>query len=113
MIEKYDFGEITIDGKEYTSDVIISRDGVAPDWWRKESHKLHVEDIKSAIERTHPEILIVGTGYFGRMTVLPEVKDYANLKGVELIVEPTKQALKGYNDLCQTRKVIAALHLSC
>lgn len=37
-IENYNFGEIKIDGKTYTSDVIIYKDKVEDSWWRKEGH---------------------------------------------------------------------------
>lgn len=36
MINSYDFGRIVVDGKAYTSDVIIFPDRVNSYWWRKE-----------------------------------------------------------------------------
>ena len=113
MIERYDFGRIVIDGKTYTSDVVMNRDKIDSNWWRKEGHELHVEDIKTVLDRDRPEVLIIGTGFFGRMMVLPETKDFARLKGIELMVEPTPRAVETYNELYQKRKVTAALHLTC
>ena len=36
MIEKNEFGAIRVDGKTYTTDIIIYPDGrVSDNWWRK------------------------------------------------------------------------------
>ncbi|RLI30667.1 hypothetical protein DRO48_02760, partial [Candidatus Bathyarchaeota archaeon] len=45
-IEAYGFGYIVVDGKRYTSDVIIFPDRVMDGWWRKEGHRLYVDDLK-------------------------------------------------------------------
>lgn len=112
MIESYAFGQIVIDGKRYTSDVIIYSDRIDSHWWRKEGHFLQAADLNGVIQ-AKPEVLIVGTGEGGLMKVAPETRErFANL-GVELIVEPTGDAVRTYNRLARTRKVIAALHLTC
>ena len=33
--------------------------------------------------------------------------------GIDLIAEPTEQAVKTYNELCQTKSVAAGFHLTC
>ena len=60
-IEKYSFGSITINGKEYTKDVIIFPDKVLSPWWREEGHSLSLKDLKDVIESA-PNLLIIGTG---------------------------------------------------
>jgi len=40
MIEKYSFGRMTIDGKEYTKDLMILSGRVRADWWRKKGHPI-------------------------------------------------------------------------
>jgi hypothetical protein len=113
VIDSYDFGQIVIDGQRYTSDVIVFPDRVKADWWRKESHRLHVEDVKDALEEK-PNVLVVGTGYSGLVKVLPETEKYVRSRGVELIVQRTGEAYKTFNNLVQSGKiVIAALHLTC
>ena len=47
-IDSYSFGRIVINGKTYTSDVIIFPDKVDASWWRKEGHLLQLADGKSA-----------------------------------------------------------------
>ena len=112
MIESYSFGRIVVDGKEYTSDVIIYPDHVDSSWWRKEGHRLQVVDIEKVIEEK-PEILIVGTGASELMKVSEEVKNYITSRGIRLVVDRTKEACKAYNRLSKWAKTIGALHLTC
>ena len=113
MIESYGFGRIVVDGKEYTTDLIIFPDRVKDGWWRKQGHRLFIEDIEEVIER-RPEVLVVGTGYWALMRVPSETKKYIEERGIELIIQPTKQACKTYNNLIKSGKeAVAAFHLSC
>jgi len=112
MIESYDFGEIKIDGKRYTTDVIIFPDHVIDGWWRKEGHRLSVDDLKDVL-KAKPEVVVVGTGYFGSMKVPTEVKEHVTSKRIHLVVENTKEAYKTYNRLASNKKVVAAFHLAC
>jgi len=81
-------------------------------WWRREGHRLHVDDLKEVLQE-RPEVLIVGTGYSGLMRVPNEVSDYVKTKGIELIVQSTREACKIFNRLIQSRRVVAVLHLTC
>ncbi len=112
MIESYSFGQIIINGEKYTSDLIIYKDQVDKDWWRKEGHYLYLEDIQNIIKEK-PEIIIVGTGYYGLMKVDPALIEYCNSQGIGLIIKKTTEACSEYNKLAENKKVIAALHLTC
>ncbi len=112
MIDSYGFGRIVIDGASYTSDVIVYPDRVDGSWWRKEGHSLHIDDLK-AIAKENPEVLVVGTGNPGLLRVPRETRDFLNSKGIELIAEPTKRACQTYNELSKSKRVVAALHLTC
>jgi len=112
MIDSYDFGRIVINGKHYNSDLIVFPDKVRDGWWRKEGHSLHVKDIDEAV-RDKPEVLIVGTGYSGLMKVPAETREYIKSKGIELIAQRTAEACKTFNRLVDSKKVVAALHLTC
>ncbi len=112
MIESYDFGQITIDGRRYNRDVIIFSDNVKDGWWRREGHRLSLEDLVDVFE-AEPEVLVIGTGYSGLMKVPHDVQDYVKSKNIELVVENTRQACQTYNRLSQFKKVVAAFHLTC
>ena len=113
MIDSYSFGRIVIDGRRYTNDVIVFPNRVMDNWWRKEGHRLDIEDLKEVFEEK-PEVLIVGTGRWGLVRVPAETRDYVESKGMELIIQRTKEACETYNRLKQSGKnVVAALHLTC
>jgi len=112
MIESYNFGIIVIDGQKYTSDLIIFPDRIESSWWRNTGHRLCLQDLESVIKE-EPEVLVVGTGFTGLMKVEEEVKNYAQEKGITLVIEKTKKATQRYNELAPTKKTIGAFHLTC
>ena len=111
-IDSYHFGQIVINGRKYTSDVIIFPDRVQGDWWRDEGHELNLKDVADIMDE-NPEILLVGTGASDLMKVLPEVEREAEARNIQLIVQPTGEACEIYNQLSPTQRVVAALHLTC
>ncbi len=112
IIDSSQLGLIVVNGKKYTSDVIISTDRVKDGWWRKEGHQLCLEDIAEILSG-NPEVLIVGTGASGLMKVLPDGQRNVDTRGIKLIAETTDKACHIYNQLCRSQKVAAALHLAC
>ena len=111
-IDSYHFGEIVINGKKYSSDIVIFPDRISDNWWRKTGHELCANDIAEVITE-NPEVLVVGTGASGLMKVLPEVEQVAQAQGIKLIVETTDKACNTYNRLCHSQRIIAALHITC
>jgi len=111
-IEHCSFGTITIDGKSYTSDVIIYPERVDSSWWRKQGHSLHIVDLKDVIP-AGPEILIVGTGHSGAMVVPEETLSYLKSKGIDVHIARTDKAVELFNKFQKNKKTIAALHLTC
>ncbi len=112
IIDSYQFGQIVVTGKKYTSDVIIFPDRVRDKWWRETGHQLCLKDIAEVMTE-NPEVQVVGPGDSGLMKVLPEVERGIETQGIRLIVEATDKACHTYNQLCQSRRVVAALHLTC
>ncbi len=112
IVDSYQFGQIVISGKKYTSDVIIFPDKVKGSWWRKSGHQLCLDDIAEVITEK-PEVLVVGIGASGLVRVLPEVKRAVDAQDIKLIAETTDKACNKYNQLCHSQKVVAALHLTC
>ncbi len=113
IIEEYSFGRIKVAGRVYTSDVIIYSDRVDSSWWRTDGHSLVPEDLAEVL-LDPPAILVIGTGYLGRMAV-PD-KTFADLRarGIHALAAPTKDAVEEFNRLQRQRaRVVAALHLTC
>jgi hypothetical protein len=112
-IESYKFGHIVINGQEYTSDVIIFHDRVDATWWRKEDHRLLPSDIEEVLN-AQPDVLVIGTGYAGVLSVPKEIAAHIANQGIEVMVERTSKAVELFNSLQGTNKyVIAALHITC
>ncbi len=112
-IDDYRFGRIVIDGRAYTSDVIVFPDRVEDGWWRNKGHELCPADLREVVQEK-PAVLVVGTGKSGLMRVLPETEEYLKQQGIKLVVERTAEACKTFNRLRRSgEKVVAALHLTC
>ncbi len=110
-IEKYRFGEITVDGKVYNHDVVLVG-GEVRRWVRKESHNVLWEEVSPLLD-FEPEVIIVGTGSGGVMGVSPEIVSKLRERGVEVIVERTGRAVEIYNKISKEKRVAAVLHLTC
>ncbi len=111
-IKKYRFGNIYQDNKHYKNDLIIYPDRIDSEWWRKESHRLYLEDIESGLTEK-PEILIIGTGFYGLMKVDQGLIEYLENAVIEYYLDKTGKAVKKYNEISESKKVITALHLTC
>jgi hypothetical protein len=111
-IEHYAFGTIRIDGRTYTSDVILLPDRVVPDWWRKNGHSLVMDDLDDVVA-CGARTLIIGTGQPGLMEVPDETRAEIQVRGMALIVEPTAEAIETYGRLAPGGRIAAGFHLTC
>jgi hypothetical protein len=111
-IEDYSFGSIRIDGRTYSADLIVLPDRVVPNWWRREGHNLVPEDLADVLAAP-PQTLVVGTGSPGMMKVPPATREALLALGIEVIVEPTSQAIQTYNRISSESTAAACLHLTC
>jgi hypothetical protein len=111
-VESYEFGRIVVDGRTYTNDVIIGPDRVLSPWWRKEGHRLCIDDLKGALD-FKPSVIVIGTGYYGCMVVPEEVRKLLEEMGIRVEIANTSKACSIYNELKETSVVVAALHLTC
>lgn len=120
MIEEYRFGSITIKGKTYDFDVEVRWTSEVLKWWRKEGHKIDVEDVKRAVEQ-NPETIILGTGAYGVCQVTEDCKKFIEERGIKLIIDKTEEAIKTFNIILgeskeeerKQNKVIGLFHLTC
>jgi hypothetical protein len=55
--------------------------------------------------------LVIGTGAYGRLPVMDEMKREARDRGVELVVLPTAEAISVLEK--HPKKTIAVLHVTC
>jgi hypothetical protein len=112
-IEAYSFGWMIIDGKRYTSDLLIYPDGRVEDTWRrKRGHDLSIDDISSLIQ-AGPEIIVAGTGANGLMKPEKGFQKKLDQKGICFISLPSIEAVESYNKLSLEKPVGACFHLTC
>lgn len=113
MIEKSAFGSIQIDGKTYTTDLLIYPDGrVSDNWWRRHGHRLTFADIEKLIA-AKPDVIVVGTGVYGRMLPEPGLEETLRKQGIELVLCATGEATGHFNRLRSSCKTGAGFHLTC
>lgn len=110
-IDSYRFGTIVIDGTSYENDVILYRNGIHANWFRREGHRLFLDDIQDYID-DHCTTLIVGTGAAGMLRVMPDVRDFCEKAHIELIAHPTAEAIRVFNNADGTH-IVGAFHLTC
>lgn len=111
-ITQYDFGCIKINGHLYTSDVVLANGMIRDGWWRVVSDTLSPDDLDDILIDS-PDILIIGTGYYGRLTLKPEVRTTLAKRRVTLHALPTREAVALYNRLQRDNAaVVAALHVT-
>ena len=115
MIDSYSFGEIVINGKTYTHDIILCGDAVYPEWWRKSGHALSLDDLTTVLD-FNPSLLIIGTGAMGVMNVPSFCQTALRERGIAITVEKTGRACTIYNRLLEEKRekrISAVLHLTC
>jgi hypothetical protein len=109
-IDGYSFGKITIDGDEYSNDVIVSHERILHPWWREDGHKLHIRDLYDLLQEL-PDTLVIGTGYDGVMKVPKRLVRELEAKGLTVHVKKSREAVELFNQL-SGRKALA-IHLTC
>ncbi len=113
MIDSFIFGSMVIDGRRYTSDLIINPDGHVRDGWRRSrGHVLTRTDVQTLVE-AGPEMIIAGTGTYGRMQPEPGLEKTLGKMGIQFKSGPNHQAVAWYNDSSASISVGACFHLSC
>jgi hypothetical protein len=114
VIEKYRFGQMTINGVLYRRDLIIAGDRIQENWYRKRGHQLILEDIQETLDKVRPATVVIGTGKMGMMRVDPSLAGMLREKGIEVVAEPTGRAVILFNRLVdQGEHVLGAFHITC
>lgn len=112
-IDSFSFGSITVDGEEYGNDALLLPPMVMSSWWRREGHRLAVDDLAEVVAY-HPDALIIGSGVSNMMQVSPSTIRDIESAGIRVEILSTPEAVERFNGLMeQGEKVAAALHITC
>jgi hypothetical protein len=112
--DKFSFGTLRIDGSTYDQDVVIDCGEIRK---RKKAPSRKFRDefghTPLSIEEKIPwkcHRLVIGTGAYGRLPVMKEVKLEAERRHVELVIVPTSEAIQ----LIEKESAAnAILHVTC
>jgi hypothetical protein len=110
------FGSIEVDGRTYQNDVVIEGGQVRKR--RKKPSKPYREEFGHTPLSAEEDLpwggdrLIIGTGAYGSLPIMPEVVEEARRRGVDLTAVPTEEACQLIADI-DRRKVHAVLHVTC
>lgn len=110
------FGTIEVNGHEYAHDVVIDAGDVRK---RKKSpsksYRGEFGHTPLSVDEELPwggSRLIIGTGAYGSLPVMPEVVEEARRRGVHLDVAPTEEVCRLIARL-DPSEVHAVLHVTC
>jgi len=113
-IDHYRFGRIRIDGREYTKDLLIVGGAVRSPWWRSAGGHIFAPDDLAEVIEAAPQVVCLGTGALGMVTVDPATVAAFHRVGTEVIQDRTSRVIEEFNRLAaEERDVAAALHLTC
>lgn len=111
------FGEIEIDGRRYTYDVVIDAGRVEKR--KKKASKAYRDRYYGHTPLSVAESipwggtrLIVGTGANGSLAIMPEVRAEAERRGIEIVALPTERALRLLGET-EAKDARAILHITC
>jgi len=115
FVENFSFGSIKIDGITCDYDVVIDRGKIRE---RKKARSKKFRDefghTPLSIEEDIPwkcRRLVIGTGMYGRLPVMKEVKREAEHRNVELLIVPTSRAIEVLEEDAKVTNAI--LHVTC
>jgi hypothetical protein len=110
------FGEIELDGERYDHDVVIEAGEVKK---RKKGVSKRFRDEYGHTPLSAEEDLpwggtqlIVGTGVYGKLPIMPAVEAEAKRRGIKLVAVPTKQACELLGSV-KRGETFAVLHVTC
>jgi len=112
---KFSFGSVQIDGSRYQNDVVIDCGEVRKR--KKKPSKQFREQFGHtplSIEENMPwkcSQLVIGTGAYGKLPVMQEVRSNAERKKIKLLILPTVEAIEVLNR--NPNDTNAILHVTC
>jgi len=113
--DAFSFGSIQIDGVAYDHDVVIEGSEVRKR--KKKPSKKFRDDYGHTPLSVEEEIpwacrrLVIGTGAYGSLPVMREVRLEAERRKIELLVLPTAEAIKALGE--GAKETNAILHVTC
>jgi hypothetical protein len=116
-IDETAFGSITINGTVWDHDVLIRLNGQVEKRKKKlskaiygTSHTISLDEAKHIYEKS-AQLLFVGAGQYGLVSLSDEAAEYFQRKGCEVELLPTPEAIQAWNEA--EGAVIGLFHITC
>jgi len=111
LIDSTAFGEITVAGKPYDTDLTVYWDGRVS--FRSKDHMLEVGELLKVM-KAMPEVLVVGVGQTGGLRVAPEVPQLVGDRRIAFYCEVTPKAVEMFNAFVGSgKKAVGIFHVTC
>ena len=118
-IDATDFGSITVGGRVFDHDVVISPDGEVTKRKKKlskavygTSHTISLHEAKYVYgQAAAADRLIVGAGQYGRVHLSPEAAEFFARRAWEITLLPTPQVIGIWNKT--EGRAVGLFHVTC
>jgi hypothetical protein len=110
------FGSIEVEGREFDSDIVIEGGRVRKR--KKKPSKQYRDEFGHTPLSADEELpwggnqLIIGTGVYGSLPIMPQVDEEADRRGIDLTAMSTEDACRLIASLDRS-EVHAVLHVTC
>ena len=116
-IDRFNFGFIVVDEKQYVHDIIILPDGTVRERTsgkgRLGSHTISRSEMETLVKAS-PDVILIGTGFQGMARLARDAEYYRMEPDLDIIMEYSPEAVKEYNRHIQDgEKVAALIHVTC
>ncbi|MBS3781999.1 MAG: hypothetical protein KGY66_06490 [Candidatus Thermoplasmatota archaeon] len=118
-IENTDFGEITVNGQTYDHDIVVFQNKIIErkKWITKEkhgtSHKFTRDEMEEYIKNEAAQKIdkvVVGTGQYEKLNLLPETKKYLEKKDIESELKKTSDLV---GEQIGEERAMLIIHVTC
>lgn len=110
MIDRFEYGVIEIDGKQYEKDIVILPNGKVKPWQPKEEHLWRVKDFKEVLG-ANPDTIILGLGSVAKVELHPKLEKKLQKVDLQIHHYKTEKACEVYKSLRGQARVAVVLHL--
>ena len=111
------FGWIEVNGTRYDHDIVIGLDGAIRKRKKKLSKAVYGTSHRLSLDEAHDlfcegcEVLLIGSGQFGRAALSEEAAAFFAAHDVRVEVLPTPGAARRWNDL--SGRGVGLFHITC
>ena len=110
LIDSVSFGEASVDGKTYYSDLVVWWDGKVE--FIPKNHRFGMSELLSLL-RKKPDVVVLGTGFEQCVQVLEEVEQEVEDRRLLFFAEKTQNAFEIFNAMVnEGKKAVACVHVT-